>query len=42
MLGENKFGSRRGRRTRVPIGKLRIISERTLNIDEELCSFFIH
>jgi hypothetical protein len=40
-LGEDQFGFRREKRTRYAIGKLRIISERTLDIDEELCACFI-
>jgi hypothetical protein len=39
-LGD-QFGFRRGKRTRDAIGMLRIISERTLVIDEELCTCFI-
>jgi hypothetical protein len=31
----------RGKGTRVAIGVLRIISQHTLDIDEELCAFFI-
>jgi hypothetical protein len=37
VLGEDQFGFRRGKGTRVVIGMLRIISERTLEIDEEIC-----
>ena len=37
VLGEGQFGFRRGKGTRDAIGMLRIISERTLEIDEELC-----
>jgi hypothetical protein len=40
-LGEDQFGFRRGKGTRDAIGMLRIISERTLVIDEELCACFI-
>jgi hypothetical protein len=40
-LGEDQFGFRRGKGTRDTIGMLRIISERTLVIDEELCACFI-
>jgi hypothetical protein len=40
-LGEDQFGFRRGKGTRDAIGMLRIISERTLVIDEELCASFI-
>jgi hypothetical protein len=39
--GEDQFGFRRGKGTRDAIGMLRIISERTLDIDEELCACFI-
>jgi hypothetical protein len=41
-LGEEQFGFRRGKATRDAIGMLRIISERTLDIDEELYAHFIH
>jgi hypothetical protein len=41
ILGEDQFGFRRGIGTRDAIGMLRIIPERTLEIDEELCVFFI-
>jgi len=41
MLGEDKFGFRRGKGTRDATGMMRIIAERTLEIDEELCIFFI-
>jgi hypothetical protein len=40
-LGEDQFGFRRGKGTRDAIGMLRIISERTLDIDVELCACFI-
>jgi hypothetical protein len=40
-LGEDQFGFRRGKGTRDAIGMLRIVSERTLDIDEELCACFI-
>jgi len=40
VLREDRFGFRRGRKTRDAIGMLRIISERTLNTDEELCVWF--
>jgi hypothetical protein len=36
VLGEDQFGFRSGKGTRDAIGMLRIISERTLEIDEEL------
>ena len=35
------FGFRRGKGTRDAIGMMRIIAERTLEIDEELCVCFI-
>ena len=41
VLGEHQFGFRRGKRTRDAIGMLRIISERTLKIDNDLCVCFI-
>jgi hypothetical protein len=41
VLGEDQFGFRRGKGTRDAIGMLRIISERTLDIYEELCACFI-
>jgi len=41
VLGEDQFGFRRGKGTRDAIGILRIISECTLEIDEELCVCFI-
>jgi hypothetical protein len=41
VLGEDQFGFRRGKGTRDGIGMLRIISERTLQIDEELSVCFI-
>jgi hypothetical protein len=41
VLGEDQFGFRRGKGTRDAIGMLRIISERTLVIDEELCACLI-
>jgi hypothetical protein len=40
-LGEDQFRFRRGKGKRDAIGMLRIISERTLVIDEELCACFI-
>ena len=39
--GEDQFGFRRGKGTRVAIGMMRIIAERTLGIDIELCVCFI-
>ena len=41
VLGEDHFGFKRGKGTRDAIGMLRIISERTLEIDEELYVCFI-
>jgi hypothetical protein len=41
VLGEDQFGFRRGKGTRDAIEMLRIISERTLIIDEELRACFI-
>jgi hypothetical protein len=41
VLGEDQFGFRRGKGTRDAVGILRIISERTLEVDEELCVCFI-
>jgi hypothetical protein len=40
-IREDQFGFRRGKGTRDAIGMLRIISERTLEIDVELCVCFI-
>jgi hypothetical protein len=40
VLGEDQFGFRRGKGTRDAIG-MRILAERTLEIDEELCICFI-
>ena len=37
VLAEDQFGFRRGKGTRDAIGMMRIIAERTLEIDEELC-----
>jgi len=41
VLGEDQFGFRRRKGTRDAIGMMRIISERTLEIEEELCICFI-
>ena len=41
VLGEDQFGFRIGKGTRNAIGMTRIIAERTLEIDEELCVCFI-
>jgi hypothetical protein len=42
VLGEDQFRVRKGKGTRDVIGMLRIISERTLDIDKELCASFIN
>jgi hypothetical protein len=39
--GEDYFGFRKGKGTRDAAGMLRTISERTLDIEEELCACFI-
>jgi len=41
VLGEDQFEFRRGKETRDVIGMMRIIVERTLEIDEELCIYYI-
>ena len=41
VLGEDQFGFRKGKGTRDAIGMMRIIAERTLEIDEERFSYFI-
>ena len=41
VLGEDQFGFRRRKGTRDAIGIMRIIAERTLEIDEGLCVCFI-
>jgi hypothetical protein len=41
VLGEDQFGFRKGKGSRDAIGMLRIISERTLDIGEEICICFI-
>jgi len=41
VLGEDQFGFKRGKGSRDVIGMLRIKSEQTLGIDEELCVCFI-
>jgi len=41
VLAEDHFGFRRGKGTRDAIGIRRIIAERTLETDEELCISFI-
>ena len=41
VLGEDQFGFRRGKGTGDAIGMMRIMAERTLEIDEELCVCFI-
>ena len=42
VLGKDQFGFRRGKGAGNAIGTLRIISEQTLEIDEELCVCFIY
>jgi hypothetical protein len=41
VLGEDQFEFRRGKGTTDATKMLRIISERTLDINEELCACFI-
>ena len=41
QLREDQFGFRRRKGTRDAIGMIRIIAERTLEKDEELCIFFM-
>ena len=41
VLEEDQFGFRRGKGTRNATGMMRIIAERTLEIDEEICVCFI-
>jgi hypothetical protein len=41
ILGENRFAFIRGKGTRDANGMLRIISEQTLDMDQELCACFI-
>jgi len=41
VLGEDQFGFRRGKGTRDAVGVLKIKTERTLEIDAELCVCFI-
>ena len=41
VLGKDQFGFRRGKETRDAIRMVRIIAERTLEIDEKLCVCFI-
>jgi hypothetical protein len=41
VLGENQLGFRKGRGIRNAIGMMRIISEQTLGIGEEICGCFI-
>ena len=40
VVGDDQFGFRRGKETRDTDGMLRIISQRTLALDEELCACF--
>jgi len=42
VLEEDHLGFRRGKETRGAIGILKIIPERTLDIDKELCACFIN
>jgi hypothetical protein len=42
VLGEDHFGFRRENGTRDAVGMLRIISEQTWDIDQELCVCFIY
>jgi hypothetical protein len=42
VLGEDQFGFRRGKETRDASGMLKIISERTMEIDAEVCVCFIN
>ena len=41
VLGEDQFGFRRGKGTKYAIGMMRIIAERSLEVDEKLCVSFI-
>jgi len=41
VLGENKFGIRRGKGNKQAIGMPIIVSEPTLDIHEELFAFFV-
>jgi len=41
VLEENQFGFRKGKRNRDAAGMLRMTSERTLGVDEELCTCFV-
>jgi len=41
LLEEDQFGFRRGKGTRGAVGMLTIISERTSEIDAEMCVYFI-
>jgi hypothetical protein len=41
VRGENQFGFRRGKRNRNAAEILRMISERTMDVDEKLCACFI-
>ena len=40
LFGEDQYGFRSGKGTRGAIGMMKIIAERTLEIDEELCVCF--
>jgi hypothetical protein len=41
VLGEDQFGFGRGKGARDAVGMLKRISERTLEMDEELCACFM-
>ena len=41
VRGEDQFGFRRGKGARDAIGMMKIIAERTLELDEELCVCYI-
>jgi len=41
ILEEDEFQFRRGKESRDAIGMLGIISERTVDVDEELCVYYI-
>jgi hypothetical protein len=41
VIGQDQFGFRRGKETRAAAGMLRVIQQRTLEIDKGLCACFI-
>ncbi|MGX9339096.1 reverse transcriptase domain-containing protein, partial [Pantoea dispersa] len=41
VMGEDQFGFRKGKGTRDAIGMVRILSERVLAVNEEVCACFI-